>query len=319
MIDIHLLRYALAAADSGSFSRAAERFGVKQSTLSRHVQYLEDRLGLTLFRRSSAGVVPTDPGRHFLLRARRIVDDVETLDADSRAYAAGSAGSLRLGFQSVLDTGNLGAVLRDYQAACPAVAIEGHEDDSVRLLDRVESGQLDLAILSMSAPRAALHVASFWSEPVLIGVPAGHPLEKVETLHWSDLRQECFAVTAADPGPGLAALIRSRLPTPAGHPAISVQHVSRANLGVTANMMLTVSLGPPNLVSRSRSYHRVNDALGTTLLEQHLHWNPHDAGPVLRHFLDFVAHRFGQHGADARGAGCQIRPVANIEGAPRQG
>ena len=57
MIEVHLLRYALAAADTGSFSKAADRFGVKQSTLSKQVHYLEDRIGLALFRRSTTVLI----------------------------------------------------------------------------------------------------------------------------------------------------------------------------------------------------------------------------------------------------------------------
>ena len=49
MIEIHLLRYALAAADTGSFRQAADQFRIKQSTLSRHILYLEQRLALSIF------------------------------------------------------------------------------------------------------------------------------------------------------------------------------------------------------------------------------------------------------------------------------
>lgn len=296
MIEIHLLRYALAAADYGSFSRAADRFGIKQSTLSRHVQYLEDRLGLPLFRRSTAGVTPTDSGRHFLSRARRIVDEVETLDEDSRAFAKGEAGKLRLGFQSALDTGNLAAVLRDYQAECPALQIDAREDDSARLLERLEGDRLDLAILPGRSQRSALRSAAFWSEPVLVGLPPGHPLAEVGTLYWSDLRQASFVVTATDPGPDLAAMITARL-TGLGHrPTISVRHVSYANLGALAGSFLTVSAGTarPAGVSGGRSFHQVHDAFGATMLEQHVHWRAEDPDPAVRRFLDFIARRYGR-------------------------
>ncbi|HWU73504.1 MAG TPA: LysR family transcriptional regulator [Sphingomonas sp.] len=296
MIDIHLLRYALAAADSGSFSRAASRFGIKQSTLSRHVQYLEDRLGLPLFRRSTAGVTPTDSGKHFLSRARRIVDDVETLDADSRAFAAGTAGTLRLGFQSPLDAGNLAAVLRDFQAECPTVGIDAYEDDCARLLHRLECRRLDLAILPGRSQRSSLRAEAFWSEPVLIGLPAGHPLADVETLYWADLKQASFMVTATDPGPDLAAMITARLAGPGHRPTISSQHVSHANLGALAGNFLTVSAGParPAASPGAPSFRQVHDAFGATVLEQYVHWRAEDLDPAARRFLGFIARRYGR-------------------------
>jgi DNA-binding transcriptional LysR family regulator len=55
MIEIHLLRYALAAADTGSFRQAADQFRIKQSALSRPILYLEQRLGLSIFARSTRG------------------------------------------------------------------------------------------------------------------------------------------------------------------------------------------------------------------------------------------------------------------------
>ena len=89
MIDVHLLRYALAAAETGSFSRAADRFRVKQSTLSKRVRHLELRLGLNLFDRSTQGVAPTAVGLRFLARARSILLDLEALSEESRAMAMG--------------------------------------------------------------------------------------------------------------------------------------------------------------------------------------------------------------------------------------
>jgi DNA-binding transcriptional LysR family regulator len=85
MIEIHLLRQALAAADTGSLRQAADRFRIKQSTLSKHFLYLEQRLGLSSFARSTRGVVPTEPSTAFLDRVRCIVDDVDVLDHDTSA------------------------------------------------------------------------------------------------------------------------------------------------------------------------------------------------------------------------------------------
>lgn len=73
MFDIRQLRYALAAADHGSFYRAARALNVEQSTLSRNILRLERVIGAQLFNRSRAGVVTTIAGARFLRSARAML------------------------------------------------------------------------------------------------------------------------------------------------------------------------------------------------------------------------------------------------------
>jgi DNA-binding transcriptional LysR family regulator len=297
MLEVHLLRYALAAADSGSFNRAAEQFGIKQSTLSKRVQYLELRLGLPLFRRSTRGVVPTDSGALFLSKARRVVEDIEALDQESRALASGSAGMLRLGFHNTLGGGNLAAILRAYRATFPAVEIEAREDDSARLLDALDMGRLDLAVVTGRSPRPSLRSLCFWSEPLVIGLAPDHPLAAVPTLYWTDLKDAAFLVTAADPGPDISAMITGRLSGPGHRPAIAVQHVSRDNLFslATADRVPVAAGAVPMMVGADMPIVReVHDAFGATTLDQGVHWRSDNANPALRRFLDLLSHRYAR-------------------------
>ena len=91
------LRYALAAADYGSFRRAAEGLLLRQSTLSRCVRQLEELIGMAVFERSSGGVRATQAGRQFLRSARSILEQVEALAARRRARAAARLAGLRSG------------------------------------------------------------------------------------------------------------------------------------------------------------------------------------------------------------------------------
>ncbi len=297
MLEVHLLRYALAAADSGSFSRAADQFGIKQSTLSKRVQHLELRLGLPLFRRSTRGVVPTDPGERFLSKARRIVQDIEALDQESRALAKGEAGTLRLGFHGSLGAGDLSAVLRAYRDAWPAVEIQAREGGSAMLLDALERDRLDLAILTGRSSWYALRSACFWSDPLFVGLPQGHPLADAETVYWTDLRGASFVVTAADPGPDISAMITARLSGPGHRPAIIAQHVSRDNLApFAAGERVTVSagIGPITIGVDMPIIREVHDAFGATTLEQGVHWRADNDNPALKRFLELLARRYGR-------------------------
>ncbi|TPG52239.1 LysR family transcriptional regulator [Sphingomonas glacialis] len=84
--------------DTWRFIRAASQSRIKQSILSKHGLYLELRLALPLYRRSTRGVVPTEPGVRFLVIARQIIEDIDTLAGVSLYLATGEAGILRLGF-----------------------------------------------------------------------------------------------------------------------------------------------------------------------------------------------------------------------------
>src|SRR5260370_40576872 len=79
-VDLQHLRYAVAAADHGSFRRAAEVLLLQQSTLSRCIRQLEHVVGMILFEQSSGGVRGTEAGRSFLRLARSILGEDESLD-----------------------------------------------------------------------------------------------------------------------------------------------------------------------------------------------------------------------------------------------
>jgi DNA-binding transcriptional LysR family regulator len=106
-IELRQLRYAVATADAQSFSRAAATLRVKQSTLSRRVLLLEERLGVKLFERTTRDAEPTDNGRVVIEQARRIVTDVDNLQTTARNVSYGLNGRVAVGYCSSLMSGNL--------------------------------------------------------------------------------------------------------------------------------------------------------------------------------------------------------------------
>jgi DNA-binding transcriptional LysR family regulator len=298
MIEVNLLRYVLAAADTGSFSRAASRFGIKQSTLSKRVQFLELRLGLPIFRRSTRGVIPTYSGDLFLTRARRIIQDVDALAQDSRSLAKGTAGVLRLGFHASLAGGDLSATLKAYRSAFPGTEIKAKECSRTELLDALDSGRLDLAILTGQTTRPQIRSLCFWSEPITVAIAADSPLADRTPLYWTDLRAASFLLTAADPGPDISAMIAARLTGPGHAPSIIVQDVSRENLltFVSGNgVAVTAGTPLPAVTALDAPVIReVHDAFGPTRLDQGVHWRADNKSPALRQFLDLLARRYNR-------------------------
>lgn len=298
MIDVHLLRYALAAAETGSFSRAASQFGIKQSTLSKRIHHLEARLGLPLFRRSTRGVTLTDPGDHFLAKARRIVADIDGLAHSSRALASGKAGMLRLGFCGSLATGDLSAALTSFRDTYPDIEIEAREGGQARLLNSLEGEDLDVVVLAGQIRRTGLRSLSFWREPLTVALPAQDPLAARNPLYWTDLRHHGFLVTADDPGPDISAMIVARMSGPGHLPSIIVQSVSRENLTSfgTAQHLAVLAGAPadPRVYPGGISFREVHDTFGPTTLDQGIHWRPSNGSPALKSFLQLLSARYAR-------------------------
>ena len=99
-MELHQLRYFVATAESGSVSRAAERCFVAQPSLSQQLKKLEQSLGTTLFDRLGRGLVLTDAGRALLPRARRILAEVRTTEANLQQEASEGPGEARPGWQA---------------------------------------------------------------------------------------------------------------------------------------------------------------------------------------------------------------------------
>jgi DNA-binding transcriptional LysR family regulator len=295
MIEVVLLRYALAAADSGSFSRAADQFRVKQSTLSKRVRHLELRLGVPLFTRTTKGVAPTPSGERFLARARAIVGDLDLLSRESLALACGAAGRLRVGFHGSLAGGELRALFEAFRLDAPDVEFDATEGGRTRLLDTLDRGHLDLAIVAGDAPDPCRRSVCLWSEPLSIAVPAGHALLERDRLYWTDLKGLRFQVTRDDPGSLIAAMVAGRLSGPGHAPTILVQRVSRDNLPSLATPdCLPVTAGAGSGTDPAICHREVHDAFGATRLDYGLHWRGENDNPALARFLRLVSKRFGR-------------------------
>ena len=96
-MELHQLRYVCAVAETGSFSRAAERCRIAQPSLSQQVLKLEEELGAKLFDRLGRGIRITESGRTFLPHARTILDQIDVARASVASNNTDVRGSVTLG------------------------------------------------------------------------------------------------------------------------------------------------------------------------------------------------------------------------------
>ena len=151
-LDMDVLRTLVAAQNLGAFNRAAKQVGRSQSAISQQIRKLEERVGQRLFRKQGRGLVLTDAGEIVLAHARRILD----LNDDAVAALRGAAinGVVRFGLPGDFAETWLPAALGRFKRAHPTVRVEATVDRNTSLAERLEKGQLDLAVLLSVEPRA---------------------------------------------------------------------------------------------------------------------------------------------------------------------
>jgi len=144
MLDPKLLQYFVEVAETGSFSRAAERLNVTQSWLSRQIKTLESQIGFKLFDRTSRTVLLTDRGREMLARAQTAVDHVRGVQAlAARLGRTESALAVGIATYALTNERRL-ELFDDYAARYPQVRIDTRIDAFRRLADSLVQGELDL-------------------------------------------------------------------------------------------------------------------------------------------------------------------------------
>lgn len=313
-IELKHLRYADAAVHHGSFRKAADALGLKQSNLSRGIRNLEERLGYQLFERSNGGVQPTPAGRDFLHGARRILDDLQTMIGTANAVARGTAGQLRLGFYTSISAGNLRSTLFDYSRRFPQVRISAVEGVRSRLFADLRIGTIDIAIVTGEPDAEVGRSMALWSERILIALPENHPLVAKDVLNWADLKRERFVLSMRDPGPEIEAILIAKLVTPGESLDIdrhdvnaeSLKSLVSAGRGITVVCESCMGSVPPGMVFRE-----TRDGSGSTRVGFCAYWMPGNENPALRNFIRVLEERCPPLGARPIGADAPLTEIVS--------
>jgi LysR family transcriptional regulator, nitrogen assimilation regulatory protein len=172
-MELRSLQYFVQAADEGSITRAAEKLGIAQPALTRHLKRLESELGTQLLMRLPRGVRLTTSGREFLEHARRIGQEVARARTLVQAGAKTARGRVAMGTSPTLAPLLLPGCIARARLQCPAVSLRVSEGFSPQLLDALLTGRLDLAVTTNPARSSALALTPLISEPLVVVAPPG--------------------------------------------------------------------------------------------------------------------------------------------------
>ncbi len=234
-LKIQQLALFVAVYQEGSFSAGAERMNATQSGLSMHVRQIEERFGVTLFERSSTGVVPTEAGRRFYEAAIRVLDEASKAEAVLRDLSGTTSGHVRIGLMPTFTRHVLGPMLLRIAKELPNIKVSVQEAYSGILSQEVVEGRLDFAVVPAVDSTLGLNAVIMGQDRECLVCSAQNSLNLGASVRLRDLPPQRYVM------PGLTNARRPRIDHYLAVQSVNVREV----------MELDAMLGTLDLISRS--------------------------------------------------------------------
>ncbi|GGL08184.1 LysR family transcriptional regulator [Deinococcus radiotolerans] len=215
----------LVVAEVGSFSDAAERLGMAQSTLSYAVRQAEEALGVVIFERGRHGARLTPAGQAVMVQARHAALAVQAMHLSANGQLSGT---LRIASCRSVLRHLITPALQPFSARYPQVNVEltdtrGEHDEVAHL---VSSGQVHLGLGRLPMPASLVTTPVLGDEYLLVSAANSAPMRT-----WDDLQAARFIVCEEDCAPHVAAHIARHATAPV--PAVRL-HDANVALGMVA-------------------------------------------------------------------------------------
>jgi LysR family transcriptional regulator, hydrogen peroxide-inducible genes activator len=193
-MELHQLRYVCAVADSGSFSRAAERCQIAQPSLSQQVLKLEEELDVKLFDRLGRGIRLTESGRAFLPHARAVLDQVDVARASVAFNNADVRGSVALGAIPTIAPYLIPSYTAAFTKRFPDARLRIVEETTPVLIAGLRDLSIDFALLALPLRQKDIEVRPIRTEPLWAALPEKHPLASNDSVSVTELRGESLVM-----------------------------------------------------------------------------------------------------------------------------
>jgi LysR family hydrogen peroxide-inducible transcriptional activator len=175
-MEFHQLGYFCAVVRTGSFTKAAEQEGVSQPTLSQQIKRLEQSLGAELFTRQGRAVRLTHAGNSLYPFAQEILHQSKQAAAQVRHLTIDIRGPLRVGVIPTILPYMIAPHLPEFSRQYPDIEIILTEDVTERLVERLQSCDLDLIVVSLPLHHRDIVCSSLMRDPLVLVTPKNHRL-----------------------------------------------------------------------------------------------------------------------------------------------
>lgn len=191
------LRYILAVARERHFGRAAETCFVSQPTLSVSIKKLETELGITIFERGGSEITTTPIGAEIVEQAQRVLDEANRIKEIADHGRDPLSGPLRLGVIYTIGPYLLPRIIRALIERYPEMPMILQENFTVRLLEMIRTGEVDVAVLAEPFDTSGLETLALYDENFIVAVPRHHPWVRKTSVTAADLKEETMLLLGA--------------------------------------------------------------------------------------------------------------------------
>lgn len=193
-MEVHQLRYVCAIADTGNFSRAAERCKIAQPSLSQQVLKLEEELGTRLFDRLGRSIRLTEAGRAFIPRARAILEQMEAARSSAADQNTDLRGSVAVGVIPTVAPYLMPSCTVGFAKKYPDAKLRIVEETTSVLVGGLRDLSIDVAILALPLRHKDLELFPIRTEPLFAALSTDHLRASAKLLALKDLRGESFVM-----------------------------------------------------------------------------------------------------------------------------
>ncbi|SAK40525.1 LysR family transcriptional regulator [Caballeronia pedi] len=184
------LKYIVAVARERHFGRAAEACFVSQPTLSVAIKKLEDELNVQIFERGTSEVSVTPIGEQIVTQAQRVLEQTLAIKEIAKQGKDPLVGPLRLGVIYTIGPYLLPTLVKQMIKAVPQMPLMLQENYTLKLIELLKQGEIDVAIMALPFPETGLMVRALYDEPFVVAMPSGHAWENRVKIDPDDLKQE---------------------------------------------------------------------------------------------------------------------------------
>jgi LysR family transcriptional regulator, hydrogen peroxide-inducible genes activator len=193
-MEVNQLRYVCAIADTGNFSRAAERCRIAQPSLSQQVQKLEEDLGVKLFDRLGRSIRLTEAGRAFIPRARAILEQMDAARTSAADKNADLRGNVTVGVIPTVAPYLMPRYTASFAKKFPDAKLRIIEDTTSVLVQGLRDLSIDAAVLALPLRHKDLELFPIRTERLFAVLKKNHPRARAKSLALKDLRGESFVM-----------------------------------------------------------------------------------------------------------------------------
>ncbi|MEB6550950.1 LysR family transcriptional regulator [Heyndrickxia sporothermodurans] len=197
-MDVQHLKYFVAVAKEGNFTKAAQKLYVSQPTISKMVKSIEEELGVVLFDRTGKQAKLTDAGEVILAQAQNIIRSFENLSSELDDLMQLKKGNIHIGLPPMVGSRFFPKVIQEFHKKYPHITVQLVEDGAKRVERDVWNGTLDLGVVVLPVSEEIFHTFSFVNENLMLLTHPDHPLSKNKSVSLSELEHESFILFEKD-------------------------------------------------------------------------------------------------------------------------